>query len=150
MQIDIQHATPALAVGLPDDASLRRWAAAAVEFSGTVPADAELSVRIVGEAEMVHLNATYRGKAGPTNVLSFPFDAADGVTVPLLGDLVSCAPVVAREAREQGKPAAAHWAHMVIPGALHLLGYDHLEPDQAARMEGLEIAILENLGYPNP
>lgn len=148
VHVDIQLATTA--PGLPQEALLRRWAEAALQSSGVAPGEAELSVRIVDEAEMVELNSTYRGKAGATNVLSFPFEAPHGVVLPLLGDLVICAPVVAREARQQGKPAAAHWAHMVVHGALHLLGFDHGDAEQAARMEGLEIAILDNLGYPNP
>jgi probable rRNA maturation factor len=105
---------------------------------------------VVDEAESATLNAQYRGKQGPTNVLSFGFDSPPGVDVPLLGDLVICAPVVVREALEQGKPGQAHWAHMTIHGVLHLLGYDHQTPEQAQIMEALEIAALADLGYADP
>lgn len=112
--------------------------------------EAELTIRIVDEQEGAVLNETYRHKQGPTNVLSFPFKAPPGVELPLLGDVVICAAVVAREAREQGKPLEAHWAHMVVHGVLHLLGYDHVEPDAAQKMETLEIGLLGELGYCNP
>ena len=111
---------------------------------------AELSIRIVDEAESADLNHTYRHKSGPTNVLSFPCEVPDGVPLDLLGDLVICAPVVAREAQAQGKASEAHWAHMVIHGVLHLRGYDHIDTAEAERMEALEIDILSRLGYPNP
>jgi probable rRNA maturation factor len=107
-------------------------------------------VRITDEAEIRELNATYRGKDYATNVLSFPFEAPPGVDIPLLGDIVVCAAVVAREAAEQEKPLQAHWAHMVIHGTLHLLGYDHIEEADAEEMEGLEIRLLADLGYANP
>ncbi len=110
----------------------------------------ELTVRIVDGAEAAELNRRYRGRSGPTNVLSFPFDGMPGVDLPLLGDIVVCAPVVVREAREQGKPERAHWAHIVVHGVLHLLGYDHVEPEQARIMEGLEKQILGKLGIPDP
>ncbi len=121
------------------------WVAAA----GVGP-EAELSIRIVDEAESADLNHTYRHKSGPTNVLSFPCEVPDGVPLDLLGDLVICAPVVAREAQAQGKASEAHWAHMVIHGVLHLRGYDHIDTAEAERMEALEIDILSRLGYPNP
>lgn len=110
----------------------------------------ELTIRIVDETEAQYLNETWRGRSYPTNVLSFPFESPPGLQVPWLGDLVICAPVVAREAQEQQKSLHAHWAHLVIHGTLHLLGYDHLEDTQAQLMEILEIHILNNLGYPNP
>jgi probable rRNA maturation factor len=132
---------------LPSEADIRRWVAAAV---GDAMAEAQLTVRIVDEAEIRELNATYRGKDKPTNVLSFPFEAPPGVDIPLLGDIIVCAAVVAREAGEQGKPLEAHWAHMVIHGTLHLLGYDHIEEAEAEEMEGLEIRLLTDLGYANP
>jgi len=132
---------------LPSDADIGRWVEAALE---ELPGPVELTVRLVDEAEGAALNERYRGRPGPTNVLSFPFDAPDGVDLPLLGDLVICAPVVAREAAEQGKPAPAHWAHMVIHGVLHLRGYEHQEPAQARRMESLEIRVLGRLGLPDP
>lgn len=112
--------------------------------------EAELSVRIVDEDESQALNLQYRGKDKPTNVLSFPCELPDGVELPLLGDLVICAQVVAKEALEQGKVLHAHWAHMVVHGTLHLLGYDHIEDGEAEEMEAIEIQVLLELGYPNP
>jgi len=109
--------------------------------------DAGLSIRVVGSAESRRLNRTWRGKDKPTNVLSFPAPATQS---PLLGDLAICAPVVAREAREQGKSTQAHWAHMVVHGVLHLLGYDHELDRDAAIMEARETALLANFGYANP
>jgi probable rRNA maturation factor len=131
--------------GVPHVRSFARWANAAVA-GGTArrrPDSAALTIRIVGAAESRRLNRTWRGKDKPTNVLSFASDHE-------LGDLAICAPVVAREAREQGKLPAAHWAHMVVHGVLHLLGYDHENDRDAARMEAREAKILAQLGMPNP
>ena len=111
---------------------------------------AKLVIRIVDEPESQALNRQYRGIDKPTNVLSFPFEAPPHVPSRHIGDLVICAPVVEREAAEQGKPLEAHWAHMVVHGVLHLLGYDHQTDADAETMEGLEIAILGRLGFPNP
>ena len=102
------------------------------------------------EGESQSLNHSYRDKDKPTNVLSFPYEQAPGMYVPLLGDLVICAPVVIQEALEQEKPVEAHWAHMVLHGVLHLLGYDHIETDEAEQMEKLEVTLLGKLGYANP
>lgn len=110
----------------------------------------EVTIRIVDEAEMTELNETYRHKSGPTNVLSFPFDAPIELEVKLLGDIVICASVVNKEAKAQGKSSDAHWAHMVVHGILHLQGYDHIEDDEAEVMEALEINLLQQLGYTNP
>lgn len=145
IDLDLQIAVKA--PELPAEADIQRWVAAAV---GDAMEEAQLTVRIVDEAEIRELNATYRGKDYPTNVLSFPFEAPPGVDIPLLGDIIVCAAVVAREAAEQGKPLKAHWAHMVIHGTLHLLGYDHIEEAEAEEMEGLEIRLLADLGYANP
>ncbi len=112
--------------------------------------DKELTIRIVDEDESQELNHTYRDKNKPTNVLSFPFDAPPGIEINLLGDLVICANVVAKEADEQGKPLLHHWAHMIVHGTLHLLGYDHIEDDEAEEMEAIEIAILAKLGIDDP
>jgi len=125
----------------PAPATLRRWAAAALGSAR----DAELSIRVVGRRESRRLNRDWRGKDKPTNVLSFGGDGR-----ALLGDLVICAPVVAAEAREQGKPLKAHWAHMVVHGTLHLLGLDHERPRAAAAMERREVDVLAALGYANP
>ena len=131
---------------MPHARSFARWANAAFA-GGSVRrrhGSAELTIRVVGAAESRRLNRTWRGKDKPTNVLSFAAEA------PLLGDLAICAPVVAREARTQGKPRSAHWAHMVVHGVLHLLGYDHENDRDAARMEARETKILAQLGMPNP
>jgi probable rRNA maturation factor len=132
--------------GVPHVSSFARWANAAFAGAGVRRAQdsVELTIRVVGAAESRRLNRAWRGKDKPTNVLSFAADA------PLLGDLAICAPVVAREAREQGKSPAAHWAHMVVHGVLHLLGYDHENDRDAARMEARETKILAQLGMPNP
>lgn len=132
---------------IPSDGEIQRWASEALTDQATV---AELTVRIVNESESAHLNETYCNKSGSTNVLSFTFQCPPEVDLPLLGDVVVCAPVVAREAKAQNKQPFAHWAHMVIHGTLHLLGHDHADAEQAQTMEDLEIAILEKLGYPNP
>ncbi len=133
--------------GVPAAVSLRHFAAAALHGRTNIPA---LTIRVVDRRESARLNATYRGKTGPTNVLSFPFQAPPQAVPETLGDLVICAPVVAREARAQGKSPRAHWAHMVVHGVLHLLGYDHILVRQARVMEGLEKSILAELGYADP
>lgn len=132
---------------IPPNPSFQRWAEAALDGHR---ADAELVVRVVDETESQQLNRDYRGMDKPTNVLSFPFDAPPGVEIDLIGDLVVCAPVVQREAIEQDKSAEAHWAHMTVHGVLHLLGYDHIEDDQAEEMEALERRILAGLHFPDP
>ncbi len=144
-RVTVQYATRA--PNLPTPADFSTWAQAILR---TRRGASELTIRVVDEAESAALNAQYRGKQGPTNVLSFGFEAPRGVTVPLLGDLVICAPVVAREALAQGKPEHAHWAHLTIHGVLHLLGHDHQTPAQAQVMEAMEIAVLADLGYADP
>jgi probable rRNA maturation factor len=134
--------------GLPAESNFRRWTEAALAGAGYIK-DAELTLRVVNEAESTVLNETYRHKQGPTNVLSFPFKTPPEVESVLLGDIVICAPVVLREAVVQGKTPEAHWAHLVAHGVLHLLGYDHDEA-QAEAMESLEIRILAGQGYPDP
>jgi probable rRNA maturation factor len=133
--------------GLPAERELEAWVLAALK--GRLER-AEMTIRIVAEEESAALNQAYRGKAGPTNVLSFPFQAPPQVESSLLGDLVICAPVVGREALEQGKSEQAHWAHMVVHGTLHLLGYDHQEMDEESEMEAIETGILAELGFPDP
>jgi probable rRNA maturation factor len=143
--VDVQYA---LAVeGLPEEDAIRQWVSLALPENKQTSG---LTVRVVDEAEMNALNRQYRGKDGATNVLSFPFEAVGGVTTGLLGDIVICAPVVASEAVAQDKPLQAHWAHMVIHGVLHLLGYDHHKDEDAHAMEALEIELLASLGYANP
>ncbi|MBB5212077.1 rRNA maturation RNase YbeY [Microbulbifer hydrolyticus] len=149
LTLDVQRATSCTA--LPGDDDLARWAATAV---GAHRAEAEISLRIVDEHESQALNSQYRGKDKPTNVLSFPADIPEEIAqeldLPLLGDLVICAQVVAREAEQQHKALSAHWAHMVVHGTLHLLGYDHIEDKDAEIMENLETRILAELGYSDP
>ncbi|MGJ8692967.1 MAG: rRNA maturation RNase YbeY [Thalassotalea sp.] len=110
----------------------------------------ELTVRVVDNAESQSLNLQYRAKDKPTNVLSFPFEVPDGIELDLLGDLIIAADVVAKEAIEQDKTLKAHWAHMVIHGCLHLLGFDHISDDEANEMEAIEIDLLAGLGFKNP
>ena len=133
----------------PPRREIAEWAGTAL---GRRAAGGELAVRVVGAAESRRLNARYRGKDRPTNVLSFPAGtAAPAARVPApLGDLVICAQVVRSEARAQRKTLRAHWAHLVVHGALHLIGYDHQREREAARMERREVAVLRRLGFDNP
>lgn len=144
LTVDVQRASEH--PGIPADARLVRWA----ETGWTGDDESEVTLRIVDEAESRALNLQFRHKDKPTNVLSFPFEAPAGITVPLAGDIVICAPVVAHEAAEQGKAPAAHWAHMVIHGMLHLQGYDHINDQDADEMEALEVRLLATLGFGNP
>ena len=146
MIIDLQIACEQES-GLPTAEQIEQWATAAVQPQSD---EVEMTVRIVDEAESHELNLHYRGKDRPTNVLSFPFECPDEVELPLLGDLVICRQVVEREAQEQDKPLMAHWAHMVVHGSLHLLGYDHIEDDEAEEMESLETQIMTGLGFADP
>ena len=133
--------------GMPDEAQFQKWLDAVIpQFQE----ESEVTIRLVDEAESHELNLTYRGKDKPTNVLSFPFEAPPGIERPLLGDLIICRQVVEQEAKEQQKPLEAHWAHMVVHGSLHLLGYDHIEDDEAEEMESLETEIMLALGYEDP
>jgi len=143
--LDLQVASQA--TDLPTASHFQHWLEAAVL---PFQQEAEVTIRIVDEAESQQLNYQYRAKDKPTNVLSFPFQCPPGIDLPLLGDLVICAKVVASEAAEQGKAPATHWAHMVIHGCLHLLGFDHINDDDAAEMEAEEIQILQQLGISNP
>jgi probable rRNA maturation factor len=168
IDVDIQYASDA--PDLPEQAQLTHWVKTVLQadpphqkgngenrenlktlendplFSSSI----ELTIRIVDEVESKQLNETWRQCAKPTNVLSFPFESPPGIELPLLGDLVICAPIVALEAAEQHKSTVAHWAHLVIHGTLHLLGYDHIDETQAQIMEALEIKLLHDLDYPNP
>jgi probable rRNA maturation factor len=112
--------------------------------------ESELTIRIVEESESQQLNRDYRGKDKPTNVLSFPFEVPEGIEINLLGDLVICKQVVENEAKEQDVPLVAHWAHMVTHGCLHLLGYDHIDDDEAEEMEALEADIMQGMGFADP
>ena len=149
LDVSVHYGLPR--AGLPAAVSFRKWVAAALDNRIR---EADLALRIVGTKEGRALNRHYRGKDYATNVLSFPADLPEGlpagVRLPLLGDLVICAPVVAREAREQKKPLAAHYAHMTVHGALHLLGWDHEDACDAECMEKLEREILADLGIDDP
>jgi probable rRNA maturation factor len=148
LTLDISRETRAQT---PDDASLERAARMALCHGRPEGRqDWELSLRIVDDEEMRELNGRYRGKDGPTNVLSFSAELPDAVDLPLLGDIVICAPVVRSEAQAQGKLPAAHWDHMLIHGILHLLGFDHETDGEAAEMEALETQALQGLGWPCP
>ncbi|MFP4245204.1 MAG: rRNA maturation RNase YbeY [Ectothiorhodospira sp.] len=139
----VQYAVPRR--GIPAPSSFRRWVDRARQgASGSVV------IRIVDEAESADLNGAYRGLHRPTNVLSFPFEGPEGIPVDHLGDLLICAPVVAREAREAGCPLQSRWAHMVIHGMLHLRGFDHQGEVEAQTMEAMEIALMAALGHEDP
>ena len=148
INIDVQREVDAL----PNDEELFNWLKQTLtcEQHG----DAELTIRFVDEKESAELNEQYRHKTGSTNVLSFPFEmpagVEDEVELNLLGDLIICAEVVKKQAKEQNKAELAHWAHMVVHGTLHLLGYDHLTDNDANVMESKEIQILSQLGYSDP
>jgi probable rRNA maturation factor len=144
LRVDLGRRT---AVETPSEKSIAAWAAAAL---GARAAGKEIAVQVVTPAAMRKLNRDYRGKDKPTNVLSFPSTAMAGVLPQPLGDIVICPVVLKREAREQGKAERAHWAHLVVHGTLHLVGYDHEEDDDALRMERREVAVLRRLGFPNP
>lgn len=152
--VDLHTDLPA--AGLPLQDQVQRWAEAAARLAGG--ARGEIAIRIIDEAESQSLNHDYRGKDYPTNVLSFPFELPDGMPEEMraelgdgiIGDIAICAPVVEREAKDQGKSPEAHWAHMVVHGVLHLLGHDHVDDAGADIMEALEVEVLSELGYANP
>jgi probable rRNA maturation factor len=146
LELDLQVASKA--DNIPSETQLRLWCEMGLRQR---TADSEMTIRLVDETEGRELNHTWRHKDYATNVLSFPADVPDELLdIPLLGDLVICVPVVARESVEQGKALDAHWAHLVIHGCLHLLGYDHIDDDEAEEMEALERQLLAQLGYPDP
>ena len=144
--LDLQIASES-SEGLPTENDFQQWLEVVLpQFQE----ESEVTIRIVDEAESQALNLTYRGKDKSTNVLSFPFEAPPGMELPLLGDLVICRQVVEKEALEQNKALNAHWAHMVVHGSLHLLGYDHIVDEEAEEMEAIEIEIMQSLGHPDP
>ncbi len=145
--VDFQQQFSEYADFIPSQQAMLEWCnTAAKELDDNM----EMTIRITDEAEMQTLNNTYRNKNQPTNVLSFAVDLPEDIDLPLLGDIVICAPVVNREAGEQNKSNVSHWAHIVVHGTLHLLGYDHVEEHEADEMENKEILILQKLGYKNP
>jgi probable rRNA maturation factor len=145
LELDIQNASGDATI--PSDDEFKTWISAALAGERE---QAEVSLRIVDSAEITELNHQYRGNNYATNVLSFPADLPEELGLFLLGDIVICAEVVAREALEQHKTIDAHWAHMVVHGTLHLLGYDHIDDDDAEIMESREIEILNQLDFSNP
>ena len=144
IEVEIQKASSSSTV--PSDLKFRQWAATALHGFG----DAELVVRIVDRDESQQLNARFRSGETATNVLSFPAELPEEVDLPLLGDVVICAPLVEQEAQEQNKLPESHWAHLTIHGILHLLGYDHQTDEEATRMESLEISLLQSLDFRDP
>ena len=143
IKVEVQFA--ASADDIPSEETFQHWVSQ-IE----VDSEQQVAMRIVDEAEMTQLNEQYRNKSGPTNVLSFPAELPDGVDEPFLGDIIICAPVVAKEAAEQEKSLDSHWAHMTVHGILHLQGYDHIDEADAEQMESLEIKIMHQLGFANP
>ncbi len=152
MVVDVQFACSD--TGIPAETDIQDWVVFAAGQSGRMPdSDADIAVRVVDAAEIQTLNKRYREKDMPTNVLSFPAGQIDGLpadAVRQLGDIVVCAPVVSEEAAQQGKSLGDHWAHMLVHGVLHLLGYDHENNADADEMERLETAILKDRGIANP
>lgn len=147
LHLDLQLALDTTGYALPSEDQIRDWISSAL--NDRMPT-AEVTVRIVDEVESEQLNQQYRHKEGATNVLSFPFESDVSLDVPLLGDIVICAPVVVREALEHHKDVSAHWAHMLIHGTLHLLGFDHVDAVDADAMEQTEIQLMQQLGFSNP
>ena len=149
MQIELQIDTSES----PEPDSIIAWAEWASGEILDLPAlspQTELSIQVLDEAAMQTLNHQFRNKSKPTNVLSFPYEPMPGVSLDLLGDIALCAPVIQREAAEQGKSLMDHWAHMLVHGMLHLRGFDHIEDDEAEVMEALEIELLAKHGIQNP
>ena len=150
IEIDYLVAADFSAAGyVPNAQAINRWVECALEFAA-YKNPAQVSVCVVDKQEITALNNQYRKKNYATNVLSFPYEPMPGVDVPLLGDIAVCAEVINEEAREQRKTAEQHWAHMIVHGVLHLLGYDHIDDKDAQQMEAMEIRILEQLGFTDP
>ena len=145
IKVNIQRATKLKSQ--PSNQRIRKWVKAAL--AGRIH-QAEINLRVVGTREASRLNRKWRGKSGPTNVLSFPAGEIPGLVPGFLGDIVVCAPVIAREAIQQGKSPGAHWAHVIIHGTLHLMGYDHIKPAEARKMERLEKKLLASLAIDDP
>lgn len=133
--------------GIPSTIKMRQWAKLILRKYGDKNKQGEICIRIVDENESSKLNHTYRQRANPTNILSFPYEVSEDA---YLGDIAICAPLVEKEAIEQNKTLEAHWAHLIIHGVLHLLGFDHMTEKEAHHMEQIEILILNELGYTNP
>ncbi|KGJ93000.1 rRNA maturation RNase YbeY [Colwellia psychrerythraea] len=148
-EIDLQIACAP--TELPTKEQFQLWVDAALaEVSNEPNQEFELTIRLVNNEESQQLNNQYRGKDKPTNVLSFPFEVPDGVELNLLGDLIICIEVMKQEAQEQNKALFDHWAHLVIHGCLHLVGFDHISESEALEMETIETSILNKLGISDP
>lgn len=148
LQLDLQNVIESNL--LPSDEIMRACVIATLQEANYTDLSAEITVRVVDLEESQRLNRLYRGKNRPTNVLSFPFESPAHIQCHLLGDLVICLPVVRAEAKAQSKTFDAHWAHLLVHGTLHLLGFDHQEEGEAKKMEALEIAVLERFQINNP
>lgn len=132
---------------IPSRYFLQRWVNKALSKQVT---SNQVNIRLVSKKESAELNSRFRHKKGPTNILSFPFEPPPGISSAFLGDLVVCAALVNQQAKQQAKTRLAHWAHLIIHGCLHLIGYDHIHNKDANKMETLEIRLLKELGYENP
>ncbi len=148
MTVELHFQQESNAEDIPSEADFTTWVQATLTQQQRTTA--ELTIRIVDKEEMAALNETYRKKPGPTNVLSFPYEVEEFMDLDLMGDTVLCAPVIAEQAQAYNKPSIEHWAHLTVHSTLHLLGYDHIQEDDAKEMESLEISIMKSLGYPNP
>jgi probable rRNA maturation factor len=146
MKIELQVQNASSVAAVPPDEEFSLWVTAALQKHG----DAVLTIRLVDSDESQALNSRFRGQDKPTNVLSFPADLPDEIDLPLLGDIVICAPLVESEALEQGKTLQSHWAHLSIHGVFHLLGHDHQSDEEALEMETLESQVMTTLGFPDP
>lgn len=146
MNIELQVQNASSVADVPSDEEFSLWVTSALQNHG----DAVLTIRLVDSDECQALNLRFRGQDKPTNVLSFPADLPDEIDLPLLGDIVICAPLVESEALEQGKALQSHWAHLSIHGLFHLLGHDHQNDEEALEMEMLESRVMTALGFPDP
>lgn len=148
LTVDMQNATD---YELPGIEQFEQWVEQALKRALPAPrSDTELAIRVVGKDESAELNLRYRNKDSATNVLSFATDFPEALALPQIGDLVICAEIVNQESGQQNKTEIAHWAHLTVHGVLHLLGYDHVEAEQAQAMEAIEVLVLNQLGYQNP
>ena len=144
IEVEVQRETSISS--LPSDQQFEQWATAVLRGQG----EAELVIRLVDQDESRRLNEQFADRNKATNVLSFPAGLPPSIGLPLLGDIVICAPLVEREAEDQNKTILAHWAHLTIHGILHLLGHDHQTEEEAADMEALETGLVQSFGYPDP
>ncbi|MET1254521.1 rRNA maturation RNase YbeY [Aliikangiella maris] len=150
MIIDVEIQNTLQSTQIPARNLIENWIKTALTMAEYSQPQVELTVRVVNKQESQSLNFQYRNKNNPTNILSFPFEAPPQIPCNLLGDLVICLDVVMAEAEEQKKLPENHWAHLIIHGTLHLLGYDHIDSEEAEVMEAIEIAALKSLGIANP